>query len=102
MAALRSPKPLVGVRVPPGMPKDAMYNVMIKNGTILNASPTLADAMAYARGYGEFVIIQGPDFEVCGKFGVDSIEDARLPDGNEYTWKMRRDEVHRSWRRKKT
>ena len=47
-----------------------MYNVTLKNGFVLNASPTLADAMAYAKGYGEFVIIKGPEMEIAGVFGV--------------------------------
>jgi hypothetical protein len=77
-----------------------MYNVIIENDMVLNASPTLDDAMKYAKAYGKFVTIKGPDFEVCGKFGVDAVEDAKLPDGSSYTWTMRRDETHRSWRKK--
>ena len=76
-----------------------MFKVMIDGGMILTASPTLDAAMRYAKAYGKFVTIKGPDFEVCGKFGVDSVEDKKLPDGTDYTWKMRRDESHRSWRK---
>lgn len=78
-----------------------MWKVKTGNMT-LNASPTLADAMVYARGYGEFVTITDGITEIVGRFGVDDIKDAVLPDGTDYTWKMRRDEAHRSWRRKKT
>ena len=43
-------------------------------------------AMAHARLLNEFVTIQGPDFEVCGRFGVDSIQNGVCPDGVEYDW----------------
>lgn len=61
---------------------------------------TLAEAMNVAKHMNEFVTITGPDFEVCGMFGVDAVEKAVLPDGHAYTWTMRRDETHRSWRKK--
>lgn len=47
---------------------------------------TLADAMAHARGLDEFVTIQGPEFEVCGRFGVDAVENGTCPDGVAYDW----------------
>ena len=34
----------------------------------------------------EFVSIVGPEFEVCGKFGVDSVVDGKCPDGIVYDW----------------
>lgn len=43
-------------------------------------------AMAHAKQLDKFVIIQGPDFEVCGRFGVDSIQDGVCPDGVAYDW----------------
>ena len=43
-------------------------------------------AMAHARQLNEFVTIQGPDFEVCGRFGVDSVQDGVCPDGVAYDW----------------
>ena len=61
---------------------------------------TLDDAMKHAKTLGYFVTIKGAGFEICGKFGVDSVEHAILPDGESYTWTMRRDETHRSWRKK--
>jgi hypothetical protein len=57
-------------------------------------------AMKHAKTLGTFVTIVGKDFEVCGKFGVDAVENAVLPDGNTYSWTMRRDGTHRSWRKK--
>ncbi len=43
-------------------------------------------AMAHARESNQFVTITGPDFEVCGRFGVDSIKDGVCPDGIKYDW----------------
>ena len=46
----------------------------------------LESAMAHARLLNQFVTIQGADFEVCGKFGVDSVRDGVCPDGVVYDW----------------
>lgn len=46
----------------------------------------LESAMAYARRLDQFVIIAGPDFEVCGRFGVDTVRDGQCPDGVKYDW----------------
>lgn len=43
-------------------------------------------AMAHAKRLNEFVTIHGPDFEVCGRFGVDSVRDGVCPDGVAYDW----------------
>jgi hypothetical protein len=51
---------------------------------------TLAEAMAYAKQKNEFVTIKGGEFEIVGKFGVDSIVDGQCPDGVEYSWMKRR------------
>ena len=51
---------------------------------------TLAEAMNLAKNMNEFVIIRGKDFEIVGKFGVDSIKDGVCPDGVDYDWKKRR------------
>ena len=67
---------------------------------ILNQSPTLDDAMSYARGYNKFVTITDGITEIVGKFGVDAVENKTLPDGESYTWTMRRDETHRGSRKK--
>jgi hypothetical protein len=46
----------------------------------------LDSAMAHAKTLNEFVTIIGPEFEVCGKFGVDSVKDGVCPDGIAYDW----------------
>lgn len=43
-------------------------------------------AMAHACTMNQFVTIQGPNFEVCGQFGVDSVRDGVCPDGVVYDW----------------
>jgi hypothetical protein len=47
---------------------------------------TLDEAMHTAKIMNEFVTITGPDFEVCGMFGVDSVKDGKCPDGVAYDW----------------
>ncbi len=51
-----------------------------------NEFANLELAMAHAKLLGEFVTIQGPDFEVCGRFGVDSVRNGLCPDGVKYDW----------------
>jgi hypothetical protein len=63
-----------------------MYKVISKIGFTLNVCPTLDEAMAFAKTAGAFVTIKGPDFEVCGMFGVDSVKDGVCPDGVAYDW----------------
>ena len=63
-----------------------MYKVISKIGLTLNVYPTLAEAMAFAKTVGMFVTIKGPDFEVCGIFGVDTVKDGNCPDGVAYDW----------------
>ena len=63
-----------------------MYKVISKNGFTLNVCQTLSEAMAFAKTVGMFVIIKGPEFEVCGIFGVDSVKDGKCPDGIVYDW----------------
>jgi hypothetical protein len=46
----------------------------------------LESAMAHARLLNQFVTIVGPNFEVCGLFGVDSVRDGVCPDGVKYDW----------------
>ena len=46
----------------------------------------LLSAMDHAKSLNEFVSIMGPDFEVCGMFGVDSVKDGLCPDGVAYDW----------------
>ena len=63
-----------------------MYEIISKNGLTLNSCPTLNEAMAFAKIVGTFVTIQGPTFEVCGQFGVDTVKDGLCPDGVAYDW----------------
>ena len=61
-----------------------MYNV---TGSVVSIDVmTLDEAMHTAKIMNEFVTITGPDFEVCGMFGVDSIKDGKCPDGIAYDW----------------
>jgi hypothetical protein len=76
-----------------------MWNVIFEN-TVLNASPTLSDAIIFAKGYRKFVTITDGTTEIVGAFGVDAVENKTLPDGSSYTWTMRRDETHRRSRKK--
>jgi hypothetical protein len=61
-----------------------MYNVIGKN--LEYHAVSLDNAMDIAKTLNEFVTIKGPDFEVCGMFGVDSIRDGKCPDGVAYDW----------------
>ncbi len=63
-----------------------MYKVISKIGNKLHECATLDQAMRFAKDWGGFVTITGPDIEVCGMFGVDSIKDGKCPDGVDYTW----------------
>ena len=47
---------------------------------------TLNEAMLLAKTIGTFVTIKGPEFEVCGIFGVDSVREGKCPDGVTYDW----------------
>jgi hypothetical protein len=61
-----------------------MYKVTYDNIEI-NCS-SLDEAMRCAKKVNKFVVIQGPDFEVCGVFGVDTVKNGKTPDGVDYTW----------------
>lgn len=61
-----------------------MYKVIGKEETLRVL--TLAEAMNVAKSLNEFVTITGPDFEIVGMFGVDSIRDGLCPDGVKYDW----------------
>lgn len=63
-----------------------MYKVISKIGLTLNVCLTLEEAMAFAKTIGMFLTIKGPDFEVCGVFGVDSVKEGVCPDGVAYDW----------------
>ena len=59
---------------------------IIREDMILNASPTLEDAIKFAKGYDKFVTITDGTTEIVGKFGVDTVVDGRCPDGVVYDW----------------
>lgn len=67
-----------------------MYQVISKNNLPLNECSTLDEAMSFAKTVGMFVTIKGPNFELVGVFGADSVKDGKCPDGVDYTWKKRR------------
>jgi hypothetical protein len=61
-----------------------MYKVIGKKTT--HEVLSLDDAMKYAKKMNEFVTIKGPDFEIVGMFGVDTVADGKCPDGVAYDW----------------
>ena len=64
-----------------------MYTIHTKDGFMIGRLSTLSSAMEAAKYIGYFVTIKGPnDFETCGVFGVDSVEDGKCPDGVDYDW----------------
>ena len=63
-----------------------MYKVISNNNLTLNEFSSLDDAMIFAKTVGMFVTIKGPDFEIVGMFGVDSVKDGKCPDGVAYDW----------------
>ena len=63
-----------------------MYKVISKSGLPLNSCASLDEAMSFARIVGMFVTIQGADFEACGVFGVDTVQEGKTPDGVAYDW----------------
>ncbi len=61
-----------------------MYKVVNKEQIV--EFDSLMKSLEYAKTLESFVTIQGPDFEVVGCFGVDSIKDGVCPDGVKYDW----------------
>ena len=61
-----------------------MYRVITKEKEQEFTSLDLA--MEYAKLINEFVTISGGEFEIVGRFGVDSVTDGKTPDGVAYTW----------------
>jgi hypothetical protein len=62
-----------------------MYKV-IRNEVELDRFITLNEAMAFAKAVDVFVTIKGPELEVVGRFGVDTVADGKCPDGVAYDW----------------
>ena len=67
-----------------------MFEIKSKQGSTLGVCPTLDAAMKFAKTTDMFVTIKGPEFEVCGIFGVDTVRDGICPDGVKYSWIKRR------------
>ena len=61
-----------------------MYKV--KGKDIISEVASLEEAMHTAKEMNEIVTITGPDFEIVGMFGVDSVKDGVCPDGVAYDW----------------
>jgi hypothetical protein len=61
-----------------------MYKV--KGSVVTFDVTTLDEAMSTAKAMNEFVSITGPDFEIVGMFGVDSVKNGLCPDGVVYDW----------------
>ena len=61
-------------------------NFKVIYGVVEKELDTLDQAMSYAKTLNKFVTIKGDDFEVCGLFGVDSVQDGKCPDGVKYDW----------------
>ena len=47
---------------------------------------TLDLALVRAKELGIFVTINGGEFEIVGRFGVDSVKEGKCPDGVAYDW----------------
>jgi hypothetical protein len=62
-----------------------MYKV-ICNEVELERFITLNEAMAFAKAVNVFVTIRGPELEVVGHFGVDTVANGLCPDGVAYDW----------------
>jgi hypothetical protein len=61
-----------------------MYKIIGKTATFDAIS--LDEAMHTAKAMNEFVTIKGANFEICGMFGVDSVQGGVCPDGVKYDW----------------
>ena len=61
-----------------------MYKVIFGDSETEFADLDLA--MAHAKTLNEFVTIKGGEFEIVGRFGVDSVRDGLCPDGVKYDW----------------
>lgn len=79
-----------------------MWKVIDDTGFVRGKSNDLNIAMEMAKYIDEFVTITDGTTEIVGMFGVDTVENKVLPNGESYDWTMRRDENHRSSRKKLT
>lgn len=76
-----------------------MWKVYFEDNEIY-ASESLVDALEFAKSHYGFVTVSDGQHEFVGKFGYDEVKDGKCPDGVSYDWTMRRDENHRSSRKK--
>ena len=51
---------------------------------------TLDLAMLRSKEIGVFVSIKGEQYELVGVFGADSVNNGKLPNGDNYSWYKRR------------
>jgi hypothetical protein len=76
-----------------------MYKVIYDNNVVEFENLNLA--LVHAKSLNSFVKIQGDEYEIVGKFGVDSIENGVCPDGVKYDWnkanRIGRVKRERSW-----
>ena len=70
-----------------------MYNIKWKNaeGRVCEeVYETLDLALTRSKEIGQFVTIKSNDYELVGIFGADSVDNGKLPNGDNYTWYKRR------------
>jgi hypothetical protein len=65
--------------------KKKMYTVTDNKIEVYSAD-SLDEAMNFAKTYAGFVSIKSDNFEVVGRFGVDTVKDGKCPDGVTYDW----------------
>jgi len=63
-----------------------MYKVICKENETQTEFESLNLALAFAKSLDVFVVIQGGEFEIVGKFGVDTVANGLCPDGVAYDW----------------
>ena len=61
-----------------------MYKVIFNNVAV--EFDDLNSAMEHAKLIDKFVSIKGGEFEIVGRFGVDTVKDGLCPDGIAYDW----------------
>ena len=77
-----------------------MWEVKDEDGYVRGKHEDLNIAMEMAKYIDEFVTITNGTMQIVGKFGCEEVKNGLTPDGKVYDWTMRRDETHRSSRKK--
>ena len=70
-----------------------MYEVNYKDvndSNCIEEFESLTAAINRSKVLNKFVTISFDGNQLVGKFGVESVEDGLLPNGDSYTWKKRR------------